>query len=137
MPERIVRSPDGREWRVRVTLYRRPERRSSADGEETYAKKMAAIPFWGPIVSALLSLGELLVVPAIQAVVAKRPWIEASAEHPPVTLVWRATGRVDAASALEEIADALQRGEERPEPFYAQWVGYDRGTTRLPQTFHD
>ena len=63
--------------------------------------------------------------------------VEAPEVNPPVTLVWRATGRVDAASALEEIADALQRGEERPEPFYARWVGYDRGAVRLPQKHRD
>jgi hypothetical protein len=28
---------------------------------------------------------------------------------------------------VEEIADALARGEDRPVPLSARWVGYDRG----------
>jgi hypothetical protein len=42
-------------------------------------------------------------------------------------MVWRATGRQAAASAVDEIADALERGEDRPVPITARWVGYDRG----------
>ena len=69
--------------------------------------------------------------PAYDAIFARRPWILASAEDPPVTMVWRATGRRSAATALDEIADALERGEPRPQPFWAHWTGYDRGGLRL------
>jgi hypothetical protein len=46
-------------------------------------------------------------------------------------MVWRATGRRSAQTALDEIADALERGETRPQPFWAHWIGYDRGGFRL------
>jgi hypothetical protein len=46
-------------------------------------------------------------------------------------MVWRATGRRSAQTALDEIADALERGETRPQPFWAHWTGYDRGGIRL------
>jgi hypothetical protein len=42
-------------------------------------------------------------------------------------MVWRATGRRSAQTALDEIADALERGETRPQRFGAHWTGYDRG----------
>jgi hypothetical protein len=69
--------------------------------------------------------------PAWEATIGNRPWIEASSEDPPVTRVWRATGRRSARAALDEIADALERGEPRPQPFWAHWAGYDRGGIRL------
>ena len=69
--------------------------------------------------------------PAWDAIVRRRPWIVASAEDPPVTMVWQATGRRSAGTALDEIADALARGEPRPQPFWAHWTGYDRGGMRL------
>jgi hypothetical protein len=69
--------------------------------------------------------------PAWEATIRHRPWIEASSEDPPVTMVWRATGRRSAQTALDEIADALERGEPRPQPFWAHWTGYDRGGIRF------
>jgi hypothetical protein len=42
-------------------------------------------------------------------------------------MVWRATGRQDAVLAVDEIAEALARGEDRPVPISARWVGYDLG----------
>ena len=48
-----------------------------------------------------------------------------------MTMVWRATGRRSAQTALDEIADAFERGEPRPQPFWAHWTGYDRGGIRL------
>jgi hypothetical protein len=81
----------------------------------------------GPLLAALARLTR----PAWEATVGHRPWIEASSEDPPVTMVWRATGRRSAQTALDEIADALERGEPRPQPFWAHWTGYDRGGIRL------
>jgi hypothetical protein len=69
--------------------------------------------------------------PAWEATIGHRPWIEASSQDPPVTMVWRATGRRSGQTALDEIADALERGEPRPQPFWAHWTGYDRGGIRL------
>ena len=83
-------------------------------------------PF-GPLLAALGRLAQ----PAWEATVGHRPWIEASSEDPPLTMVWRATGRRSAQAALDEIADALERGEPRPQPFWAHWTGYDRGGIRL------
>jgi hypothetical protein len=56
--------------------------------------------------------------PAWEAIVRRRPWIVA-------------TGRRAARTALDEIADALERGEPRLQPFWAHWTGYDRGGLRL------
>jgi hypothetical protein len=72
-----------------------------------------------------------LLGPLLEATAGRRPWIEASSEQPPVTMVWRATGRRPASETLDEIAGALARGESRPAPVGARWVGYDRGGLRL------
>ena len=69
--------------------------------------------------------------PFLEATADHRPWIEASAEHPPITMVWRVTGRGKTRDVLDEIADALARGDARPVPMYARWIGYDRGGVRL------
>jgi hypothetical protein len=112
---RSVRSPDGRVWQVRVCRYRLPPKPEPEDDNS---------------LGALAALARLA-RPAWEATVGHRPWIEASAEDPPVTMVWRATGRRSAQAALDEIADALERGETRPQPFWAHWTGYDRGGIRL------
>jgi hypothetical protein len=46
-------------------------------------------------------------------------------------MVWRVTGRGKTRDVLDEIADALARGDARPVPMYARWIGYDRGGVRL------
>jgi hypothetical protein len=80
----------------------------------------------------LVSLVRATVVPILEATLGRRPWIEASAEHPATTMVWRATGRSEPSVAVEEIAGALARGEQRPQPLSARWVGYG-GATVLPR----
>lgn len=112
---RSVRSPDGRVWQVRICRYRLPPKPEPEDDNP---------------LGALAALARLA-RPAWEATVGHRPWIEASSEDPPVTMVWRATGRRSAQAALDEIADALERGETRPQPFWAHWTGYDRGGIRL------
>ncbi len=47
------------------------------------------------------------------------------------TLVWRATGRTKPQEALDEIANALERGDPQPRPLEARWVGREGGL-RLP-----
>jgi hypothetical protein len=123
-PERIVRSPDGREWRVRVRLHRLPPPGDPDELVEQFARRL-------PLVGPLIRLVQLAVAPVVGATVGHRPWLEASAGNPPVTMVWRATGRESAKAAVDEIADALERGEERPVPLSARWVGYDRGWIKL------
>jgi hypothetical protein len=127
---RTVRAPDGRVWQVRRCRYRlppKPEPEDEADLEGPLSTGRIVIGPFGPILAALARL----VQPAWEATVGHRPWIAASAEDPPVTMVWRATGRRSAQTALDEIADALERGETRPQPFWAHWTGYDRGGIRL------
>jgi hypothetical protein len=129
-PARTVVDPGGREWRVTVGLYRRPAPR--VDDVETIPERMSTIPFWGPVILALSRLSDRFAAPVLEATVGRRAWIEASAEDPPVTMVWRATGRASVASAVDDVADALARGEERPAPLSVRWVGYDRGAVVLP-----
>jgi hypothetical protein len=112
---RLVRNPEGRLWQVRVRRYRLPPKPEYVDDSAL------------GVVIGLARLAR----PALEATVGGRPWIEARSEDPPVTMVWRATGRRSAQAALEEIADALERGESRPQPFWAHWTGYDRGGIRL------
>jgi hypothetical protein len=72
-------------------------------------------------------------LPLFDATFGHRPWIVASAEHPPETTVWRAIGRYPVSEAVDEIAVALERGERRPDLFTAQWVADDRGSVVLPR----
>jgi hypothetical protein len=119
---------------VRLCRYRlppkaEPEDEADLEGPFPNGKIVMRLSFgpFGPILAALARLAR----PAWEATVGHRPWIEASSEDPPVTMVWRATGRRSARTALDEIADALERGEARPQPFWAHWTGYDRGGIRL------
>jgi hypothetical protein len=73
-----------------------------------------------------------VVLPLFEATVGNRPWIVASAGHPPVRMVWRAIGRGPASRAVDEIAEALARGETHPAPFASKWVGYDQGGVVMP-----
>jgi hypothetical protein len=103
---------------VRLVRYRLPRKLVPAPDEDD---DLEADPL------ALVRLAR----PAWDAILARRPWILASAENPPVTMVWRSTGRRSATTALDEIADALERGDPRPQPFWAHWTAYDRGGIRL------
>jgi hypothetical protein len=125
-PERVVQSPDGRIWRVHVDRYRMPEPRP-----EDEDPSLDRIEREAPLVAPLAQAVRLFVAPIVGATVGRRPWIEASCEDPPTTMVWRTTGRQRAELAIDEIADALARGEERPVPISARWVGYDRGWLKL------
>jgi hypothetical protein len=113
---------------VRLRRYRLPPKPEPEDSRPA-ERIVMRLPFGpvGPILAALARLAQ----PAWEASVGHRPWIEARSEDPPVTMVWRATGRRSARTALDEIADALGRGEPRPQPFWAHWTGYDRGGIRL------
>ena len=118
---------------MRLSRYRLPPKPQPADEEldEPLAGgriflKLPGGPL-GPIVAGLARLAQ----PVWEATVGGRPWIEATSEYPPVTMVWQATGRRSAQTALDEIADALERGETMPQPFWAHWTGYDRGGIRL------
>jgi hypothetical protein len=42
--------------------------------------------------------------------------------------VWRVTSRRSVSEVVEEIAAALERGDPRPAPAAATWIGYDEGT---------
>ena len=130
---RVVTAPDGRVWKVRFVRCRLPRRLAPGDVEEEDdldSEPVAASVQLGLVPQLVVGLVRLA-RPAWEATIGRRPWILASAEDPPVTMVWRATGRRSAAAALDEIADALQRGDPRPQPFWAQWTGYDRGGIRL------
>jgi len=85
----------------------------------------------------LLVLGAIWLVvvrygsPLLDATIAHRPWILASAENPPVRMVCRVlrvTSRRSVSEVVEEIAAALERGDPRPAPAAATWIGYDEGT---------
>ncbi|HYX89550.1 MAG TPA: hypothetical protein VE753_09290 [Gaiellaceae bacterium] len=110
---------DGRVWDLRLVRYRLPRQLVPAPGDKD--ADLEADPL------ALVRFAR----PAWYAILGCRPWIPASAEDPPVTMVWRATGSRSATTALDEIADALERGDPRPQPFWAHWTGYDRGGLRL------
>jgi hypothetical protein len=86
----------------------------------------------GFLIAPIAAAARAFVAPVMQATLGQRPWIQASAEHPSITMVWRATGREKAQVAVDEIADALARGDDRPVPLSARWIGYDRGWLRLP-----
>jgi hypothetical protein len=119
---------------VRLVLYRLPKR---IEPERDDDDDLDPVPFARPLQPSVLP--QLIVglfqlaKPAWEATVGSRPWIVASNDDLPVTMVWRATGRRSATAALDEIADALERGEPRPQPLWAHWVGYDRGGIRLPR----
>ena len=67
--------------------------------------------------------------PLLDATIWHRPWIVASAENPPVRMVWRvwrATGRRSVPGVVDEIAAGLERGDPRPSPSSASWIGDDQ-----------
>ena len=72
-------------------------------------------------------LAEALALPLLL----DRPWIEARARNPTRCMIWRANGRQSSVVAEQEIADALERGEDRPTPLSARWVGYGDSGIRL------
>jgi hypothetical protein len=92
------------------------------------------VRLFGPLIilAPLAALLRVTVVPLWEATVGRRVWITARSANPPTTMLWRATGRTTARAAVEEIAAALARGEERPVPLSARWVGYTEGAIRLP-----
>lgn len=127
--ERVVRDPEGREWVVRLRRYRRPGPGPEHE-EPAWLDRFRAAPLWGPIVAGAATLARVALAPVLEATLGRRPWIEASSGGE--TLVWRATGRTVPREALDEIAAALERGDPRPRPLEARWVGSGRGP-RLPR----
>jgi hypothetical protein len=127
--ERTVRAPNGREWHVQVSHHRWPG--PPSERAAAVIRELAWMPYVGFLIRPIAAAARGLVTPVVQATVGQRPWIQASAERPAITMVWRATGRENAQVAVDEIADALARGEDRPVPLSARWVGYHRGWLRL------
>jgi hypothetical protein len=125
---KVVRDPDGREWTVRLRRFRRPGPTPEHE-EQTWLDRFRAAPLWGPLAAGAAAVVRVTVAPVLAATLGRRPWIEASSRGE--TLVWRATGRSDPQEALEEIASALERGDPRPRPLEARWVGREGGR-RLP-----
>ncbi len=69
------------------------------------------------------------VYPLLDATIGHRPWIVASAENPPVRMVWRVwrvTSRRSVPEVVDEIVAGLERGDPRPSPSGASWIGYDQ-----------
>ena len=124
---RTVRDPDGREWRVRLRHHRLPDSHPFRD--DALLERYRSTPPFGPAIAVLIVLVRITVVPVLEATVGRRPWIEASSSDE--TLVWRATGRTGPQEALDEIANALERGDPRPRPLETRWVGREGGP-RLP-----
>jgi hypothetical protein len=125
---RVVRDPDGREWAVRLRHYRAPDPAPEHE-HETWLDRMRAAPLWGPLVAGAVAIARVTMTPVLEATLGRRPWIEASSGEE--TLVWRATGRGDPREALDEIANALERGDPRPRPLEARWIG-NAAAGRLP-----
>jgi hypothetical protein len=76
-----------------------------------------------------LAVLSLVAAQGLRLLDATRPWIVASAENPPVRMVWRvwrASGRRSVREAVDEIAAGLERGDPRPTPSSASWIGYDQ-----------
>jgi len=104
-----------------------------------YAHSLFGVQFEGDVllrVFILVLAVPLLVAqrylsPFLDATIEHRPWIVASAEDPPVRMVWRVlrvTNRRSVSEVVEEISSALERGDPRPAPAAATWIGYDEGT---------
>jgi hypothetical protein len=131
---RTVSAPDGREWTIHVAHYRLPRPGEEVDDEdELFEEIMWMLPLRFLLLAPLAAVARRFWLPLFDATIGHRPWIVASAENPPERMVWRATGRFPASELVEEIAVALEHGEERPDPFAAKWVGYDRGAVVLPR----
>ncbi len=134
-PSRTVTDPDGRSWTIRIERYRLPRPGEEDDKAKVSLRVIPApLRLFGlldPVVNVVLHYG----LPLFEGTIERRPWIVASAEHPPVRMVWRvwhAPGRTSHAEAVEEIASALERGDPRPASHMAKWVGYDQGALVLP-----
>jgi hypothetical protein len=81
------------------------------------------------VLAVLLLVAGRYVFPLLDATIEHRPWIVASAENPPVRMVWRvwrATSRHTVREVVDEIAAGLERGDPRPSPSSASWIGYDQ-----------
>jgi hypothetical protein len=130
-PSRTVSDPDGRAWTIRVAHYRLPRPGEEVQGEDRLFDRVSGLPGIA-LFAPLARLVRRFWLPLLDATVGHRPWIVASAEHPPVRMVWRVTDRYSVSEAVEEIAIALGLGEPRPAPLAARWVGYDQGNVVLP-----
>ena len=81
------------------------------------------------VLGVLSLIAARYVYPLLDATIGHRPWIVASAENPPVRMVWRvwrATSRRSVPDVVDEIAAGLERGDPRPSPSSASWIGYDQ-----------
>ena len=133
-PSRTVSDPDGRVWTIRTGHYRFPRRGEEVDEEdELFHEIIGILPAQIRLLAPVAVLVRRYWLPLFDATIGHRPWIVASVEHPPVRMVWRATGRYAASEAVDEIALALEHGEPHPSPIAARWVGYDEGGVVLPR----
>ena len=122
---RTVSDPDGRTWTISVERYRRREQGERLDDEKSVDEIFNRLPviFW------LIKPVARVVMPYVDATVGGQPWIVASADDPPVRMVWRivrATGRHTVIETVDEIASALARGNARPAPVAAKWIGLEQ-----------
>jgi hypothetical protein len=133
---RVAFGPGGRKWTITRRWFTWPDKRwftwptgpDEADAEdEPEAWIEGEIHFEKPRRGSLKPLLDAVAIP----LVLDRPWIEARAASPTTCMVWRVSGRQPSRAAMEEIAEALERGEDRPTPLSARWVGYGDSGIRL------
>jgi hypothetical protein len=124
---RSVSGPDGRTWTVTVVHYRLPKLGEDADEVEDFHNLIVSPSL---VFGALSLLAARYVFPLLDATIGHRPWIVASAENPPVRMVWRVwrlTSRRSVPEVVDEIVAGLERGDTRPSPSGASWIA---ATTR-------
>lgn len=81
------------------------------------------------VLAVLTLVAARYVFPLLDATIGHRPWIVASAENPPVRMVWRvwrSTSRRSVREVVDEIVAGLERGDPHPSPSGASWLGYDQ-----------
>jgi hypothetical protein len=115
---RSVSGPDGRRWTVTVVHYRLPKLGEDADEVEDFHNLIVSPSL---VFGALSLLAARYVFPLLDATIGHRPWIVASAENPPVRMVWR-VWRVTSGRSVA----GLERGDPCPSPSGASWIGYDQ-----------
>jgi hypothetical protein len=113
--KRVVRSPDGRNWHVRVSRFRPPRFRQS-DYEPGADDMLVVLVFeyaWAlvvwfavPVLRALIELP----VQFVRALFSTRRWIEARSDDlVAITILWSAD-RTEAEQAADEVTARLERG---------------------------
>jgi hypothetical protein len=116
---RSVSGPDGRTWTVTVVHYRLPKLGEDADEVKDFHDLINSNRLIDLVFGALSLLSARYVFPLLDATIGHRPWIVASAENPPVRMVWRvwrATSRRSVPEVVDEIVAELERGDPVPLP---------------------